>query len=263
MALKGKKKSRARGSQARRRPAAAPRPTYGGRDKPRWYQTTQGLVIAFVVAAAVTIVTWWWVADSRSDARLLEQQRETVQTYTTNIRTLVQTITPVASEISGAASLGDAELVKAAAAWKKQLGEAQTTVTQLAPPEGLDALNGLVTQSLLLYVQSAEQYELLPELEGNAQQQVSAKALASFQAADNVFANVVQLIDKERQELELAASGITTPASAAAASAPTPGAPGTEGSAPVELPSEPDGGEDHAEEEGEDHSEDGEKGNGG
>ena len=83
MALKGKKKSRVRGSQAKRRPASAPRPAYGSHEKPRWYQTTQGMVIGFIIAAVLVVFVWWFVADKRSESQARETKQEQLQAYTT------------------------------------------------------------------------------------------------------------------------------------------------------------------------------------
>src|SRR5688500_9413392 len=121
MALKRKKKSRARGSQARRRPASAPRPAYGSREKPPWYQTTQGMVIGFLVIVTLVIFVWWWVADSRSESQARSFQREELQSYTSDLRTLIQNLTPTASEISASGTLSDKELEESAKAWKDQL----------------------------------------------------------------------------------------------------------------------------------------------
>ena len=220
MALKGKKKSRDRGSQARRRPAAAPRPSYGAREKVRWYQTTQGLVIAFLVAATAIIFVWWWVADSRSDAEALETTQEQLQTFTTDLRTIVQNLTPLTTEIASASTLEDDELLEKTKAWKNQLADVQTTLGQVVPPSDMPALTGLVSQSMVLYGESIDLYQLVPDLEGDARDQISAKASGSFQAANNLFSIMIQLVDGERAESELQPSGLTAPGAQETAPAP-------------------------------------------
>ena len=232
MAVKGKKKSRVRGSQARRRPAAAPRPSYGGRDKPRWYQTTAGLVIAFLIVVSVVIAIWAIVANNRSEAQELETAQDQLRTYTASLENVANTVTPVATDLATASELDDEQLTKDTKEWRKDLGTAQTTLTQMTPPTGLDPLNGLLSQSLLLYVQAAEQYALLPELEGDTRTQVAAKAGATFQAANNIFASAIQLLDTERQENEMASSGLTAPGAP-----PESMAPGGE----VQIPTGEDG----------------------
>lgn len=223
MALKGKKKSRVRGSQARRRPAAAPRPSYGTHEKPRWYQTTQGLVIAFLVTAALIIFVWWFVADSRSESQAREATRDQLQTFSSDLRALFQNLAPIASELEGAGTLKPEELPERTKELKNQLGEVQTTVSQVAPPAELTAATGLLSQAMLLYGQSIEQFELVPDLEGATRDEVSAKATASFQAANNIFVAVIELLDKERSEVDLAPSGLTSPGSRATISEPEPG----------------------------------------
>lgn len=216
MALKGKKKSRSRGSQARRKPAAAPRPAYGAKAKPPWYKTTAGMVIAFVVLASLAIFILWFTADQRSEEQALETQKEELDTFTGQLRGLVQSLTPVATDLSTASELEDAELEKQVESWKNQLSETQTTAAQLLPPSGLEVVNGLLTQSILLYVQSAEQYELLPSLEGKTREQVAAKAGASFSSANSIFASIIELLDAQRAEVEMNESGLSTPATGAA-----------------------------------------------
>ena len=212
MALKGKKKKR--GSQARRRPAGAPRQTYtpAGREKPRWYQTTQGLVIAGAIGIVLVIVGLWWVSQSRQKAQERADERKAVETFTDDVEALTEQLSKPATGIAGAASLDDEELAKQAQEWKADLTSAQTALSQSLPPEGLDPVGGLLSQALLLYGQSVEQYELLPELEGNVRDQLSGKAAGSFQAANNIIASAIQLIDAERDELGLDASGLTAPA---------------------------------------------------
>lgn len=229
MALKGKKKSRSRGSQARRRPAAAPRPTYGGSGKARWYQTTIGLVVAFIAIVTVAIFVWWFVASNRNEARELEAAQQQIETYTGSLEASIQNLTPVVGEMAAAAAVKDEELAEKVKVWKNELSTAQTTVAQAAPPPGLEAMGGLLTQAVLLYVQSAEQYALLPKLEGDIRDQVAAKAAASFSAANGIFASSIAILDAERQENDLDSSGLQTPGVAAQ---PTP----TSGPGELQVP---------------------------
>ena len=215
MALKGKKKSRSRGSQARRRPASAPRPAYGTKDKPRWYQTTAGLVIGFVVIMSVAIFLLWFTADQRAETKELETQKEQLDDFTGQLRTIGDNITPVATELSSASTLDDAALEEKATEWKNKLSESQTAVAQIAAPEGLEPANGLLTQSILLYVQAAEQYALLPSLEGKPRDEIAAKAAASFSSANSIYASVIELLDAQRDEVDMNASGLTTPGTGA------------------------------------------------
>ena len=221
MAVKGKKKSRSRGSQARRRPAAAPRPNYGGPAKKRWYETTTGLVLAFLTVAVVGIVAWWFIADNRSEAQELEATQDGIEAYTSALQGLFSNVTPVATDLATASELEDAQLTDQAKQWKNQLSTAQTSVATETPPPGLEALSGLTSQALLLYVQSAELYELLPQLEGNARTEVAAKAAASFQAGTNIFTSAIEILDNERLDNEMDSSGLQTPGTDPDAPAPT------------------------------------------
>ena len=235
MALKGKKKSKVRGSQARRRPAAAPRPTYkGGHERRRWYQTTQGLVFAFLIAMAAIIFVWWFVANSRSDARELETRQEALKTYTNDLRATIDALGKTTGELGGAATLSDEELLDKAKEWKQSLTAVQSDLAAKIPPEGLEPVGGLFSQSVLLYGQSAELYEMLPDLEGAAREKISAKATATLSAASSIFASAIQLVDGEREDAELPPSGLSVPPS-------TPTDPGA--SETIELPTGDSGGE--------------------
>lgn len=229
MALKGKKKSRARGSQARRRPAAAPRPTYGGREKPRWYQTTAGLVIGFLVATAVIIFVWWFVADSRSETQAREDERAALQTITGDLRSVIARLTPLTAELATATGLGDKELADKVDGWNEQLSGIQTSLSELSAPEDLSALGGVISQSTLLYGQAIDGYGSLPGLEGKAREALSSSAASSFNAANNLFAVAIQFLDQARSEADLSASGLTAPASEPPAPAPEPTLDSTQG----------------------------------
>src|SRR5688500_19604044 len=97
--------SSTRGSQSPIRPASAPRPTSVGGSKPRWYQTTTGLVVAFLVAVTVVILAWWFIADNRSEAEALETAQTELTDYTETVETLIQDVTPVAADLAVEAEL--------------------------------------------------------------------------------------------------------------------------------------------------------------
>ena len=222
MALKGKKKSRARGSQARRRPANAPRPSYGGREKPRWYQTTSGLVIAFLLAAAAIIFVWWFVADSRSENQARQDEQAALQTFTTDLRSVISSLTPLTTDLATATGLDDDELAEKRDTWNEQLSGVQTSLSELSAPEDLAALGGVISQSTLLYGQAIDGYVSLPDLEGKARKTLSASATSSFNAANNLFSVAIQLLDQARSEADLAPSRLSAPASEPPAPAPEP-----------------------------------------
>lgn len=232
MALKGKKKSRARGSQARRRPGAAPRPSYGTKEKPRWYQTTAGIVIAFIAVVSIAILVLWFFADQRSETRALETQKEELDGFTGQLRGVLANLTPVANELSTAGELSDKELGESASRWREQLTESQASAATLAPPEEIDVVTGLLTQSVALYQQAVQQYALVPSLEDRAREQVAASATASLASANTIFASVIELLDEQRQEVDMNVSGLQPPGMPAMPMGGT--APGTE----IQMPPE-------------------------
>jgi hypothetical protein len=248
MAVKGKKKKANRGSQARRRPASAPRPTFQPRTRTVWYKTPGGRIVAILFGLLLVGLIVWSVTSSRSEAAQLEQRQEELEDYTQRVRALIQNLTPAATEMGNAAQLPVGQIEKRVDSWNSNFGEAQTTLSQTQPPEDLQPLSQLLLQSILLYVSSAETYELVPGLEADARRDVVTQATVSWTGANNVFASAIALLDDERAEAELRASGLRPPGSGAPPSGPEQGAGSSE---PIEIEGdEPEGGGGGGDEEG-------------
>ena len=214
MALKGKKKSRSRGSQARRRPGAAPRPTLGAARRPPWSRTTTGRIAAGVVGLAVLGVIVWAVTSSRADAERLADRQRAVNNYTSDVRGLLQTLIPPASEIGTAASIPPAQLVQRAKTWDKAFTQAQSEMSTAVAPKGLEAVNRLVLQSILLYVSAGDTYELAVEVEGGPKRRLQTQANVQWTSANSVFDAAIAILDDERAEADLSASTLQSPGTA-------------------------------------------------
>src|SRR5918999_4928212 len=138
MAIKGKKKSQSRGSQARRRPAAAPRAIAAGRRKPPWYRTPQGragiIALLIVVAAVIT----GFVLNARSDSAKLADRQDAMEEYTGSVRAVLQTLTPAAFDmLSTPANAGDfaglSRLPRRAKEWSETINSAIDQLIALQP----------------------------------------------------------------------------------------------------------------------------------
>jgi hypothetical protein len=180
------------------------------------------------VAVTVIGLLIWSVTSSRSEAARLEERQEELEAYSSQVRTLVQNLTPAASEMSGAGEIPPDEIADRVQEWNRNFGDAQTTLSRTVAPEDLRSLNQLLLQSILLYVSSAETYELVPDLEGTARQSIITQAGVQWTSANNVFASAIALLDGELQEADLRISGLRPPGSSAPPSGPAEeGDPGT------------------------------------
>lgn len=236
MALKGKKKSRARGSQARRRPASAPRPSQAA-VKRRWYQTTAGLTIASLGTILVLALVTWLIADNRSDAAALKSDRKQVETVTEQMKSVFNLLSGPAAEMPAAADLSSKELAKKTKGWEEQVTQAQATIGAMGQASGLESVTGLLQQGAVLYTAVGEEYKLAAELEGDARERATANATRLLTSAEQIFVTATTLLDERRAELDLDASGLTSPAAAAPPPAPAPAASaGT--STEIQIPAE-------------------------
>lgn len=233
MALKGKKKSAKRGSQARRRPASAPRPTPSARRRPPWYRTTGGRIAGGLAALVVIALIAWAVTNQRAEATKLEEKQEALDTYTSQVRVLLQALAPPVGEMAGANTIPPDELASTAKSWDKGFSAAQASLSQTNPPSELQPVNGLLLRSILMYVQASDTYELVPEVTGAARDKLLTQAGVQVQNADAVFAGAIAVLDEARAEAELSASGLSSPSESAAP--PAPGTPGAEAETETET----------------------------
>ena len=236
MALKGKRKSGSRGSQGRRRPAAAPRPAPVPVRGLPWYHTNGGrLVIAALIAVSVGLA-WWAISSAQSRSDRLETRREALDDYTGRIRTLSQSIGEPAAQMAAVvptpdrAGLGD--LRSSSGGWARAFAQAQTSLIETFPSSAaLQRANGLFQGSLQLYESAARTYQLVPRAEGNLQPDLLARAAAQRDQAAALWTAAVAYIDASRTAADMDPSGLAVPGSdlAAQATVPTPAPAETEG----------------------------------
>ncbi|CAN5528983.1 hypothetical protein BH24ACT26_BH24ACT26_09290 [soil metagenome] len=230
MAIKGKKKSQSRGSQARRRPAAAPRPVAVSRRTP-WYRTDRGRAIAAAIAALVIAVVWWAVARDRASAEDLERRQGTIESYTDRARALLQAVRPAAQEMSraptGANAKGVTELAGSVPSWKETLTDAGTEASELFAAPAVANVNGLLSQSVGLYLAAAKTYGLVERADERLQADLLARAAEQRDAASGVWLTATGVLDAERSRVELGRSGLGLPSTAPPGAQPAlPGSPG-------------------------------------
>lgn len=241
MAIKGKKKSR--GSQARRRPAAAPRPTVTARHKDPWYNTALGRVIAAILVVLVIAGIGTAIAINRSNANKQKDKLQAVEDYVSELRAILQSATgPAAAmgQIAAGAPPDQLEtLKKDSDGWVTTLEASASRATASVPPEDVGNINGYFVQSLQLYISSARMLGDAAGTEGDTQTNLLQRASEIRAQADGVMTNAIGQLDEVLTELDGDPSGLQ-PLGIAGASAnpelpPTlPGdAPAPEGEAPA------------------------------
>jgi len=216
VAIKGKKKSQQRGSQARRRPAAAPRPVVGKGTKPPWYKTTAGQSIAAISAMILIVVALVVVNNARSAAEERELAQESLENFTDQVKALTQTIGPPATELAAAAQTPPDDLKGSAEGWRDDFTAAQTQAAQFPPAEGTTTVQQLFAQALNLYRSAAVLYAQAPELDGPVRQEISATAASQVASAQGLWQVATEVLDAAREDLDMDASGIGSPAQAPA-----------------------------------------------
>jgi hypothetical protein len=269
MAIKGKKKSQKKGGQARRKPAAAPRPAPARRSLP-WYRTSAFRVSALIALAVIAGLVIVLIQNSRDEAQALESRQERLDEYTGDIRALIQEVRPDVSAMAAIPPGGIpedqvAKLEKDAKGWADGLTRAQAEVQQVASVSGVENVTPLYSQAVQLYASAARAYQLALALSGAEQAQALATAAEIKAQAGALWNQATALLDEARADAELEPSGLTPPDPAAGGAAPgqpplpgggvvppgapgggvvPPGAPGGEVPVPPggEVPAPPGGG---------------------
>ncbi len=216
MAIKGKKKSQTRGSQARRRPAAAPRPTAAGGPKKRWYQTTAGQSIAAITALVALVVVLVLVNNARTASQEREVRQQSLENFAEQVSALAQTVSEPASELAAAGQAPPDNLRREAEGWRDAFTAAQAQAAQLPPAEGTTTAHQLFSQSLNLYRGAAVLFVQAAAAEGEARTEMLSTAAAQVASAESVWMAAVEVLDEARADEEMGASRITAPSQLAA-----------------------------------------------
>lgn len=224
MAIKGKKKSQSRGSQARRRPATAPRPGYASRGPVLpWYKTAAGQVgagIGLVLVAGAIVAA---IAVVRGNSAEFSAEQELAETYTGQVEATLELVNPLVAEMVAVpldpAGLG--ETVRAdVRRWKAGFEDAQTQLAGTLPPPALEPVTTLLAQSIQGYSLAADTYALVPRADEAVQADLLRQAAAQRDQATGIWSSAIAFLDEERADLEMTASRVDVPG---VAPQPTPG----------------------------------------
>jgi hypothetical protein len=235
VAIKGKKKSGSRGSQARRRPASAPRPVAVARKKEPWYHTSTGRVIAAILVTLIIAAIGSAIVVARGNANEEKDKREAVEDHVDELTSIVQSVAPAAgamAQITGSSPPEQlAELDELSKGWIESFEGAAGRLSGATPPEEVAQLNQFYTQSMQLYLSAARLMGDAAALEGKARADVLTRATEIRAQAEGIWTSTTALLDEELTELGGDPSGLQSPGVAGASAAvPTaPSAPEGEG----------------------------------
>lgn len=220
MAIKGKKKSGSRGSQARRRPAAAPRPVTTARQKTPWYNTATGRVLAALLVVLVLSGIGGLIAANRSEANRQKERLEAVEAYSDEIHSVVQSAaTPVGemSAIVPGAEPGQLRSLKRdAEGWTTDIEAAASRTSSVVAPEQVSNVNPLFAQAYQLYLTSARLLIDGADAEGQDQADLITRATEVRGHAEGVWATATSQLDEILTDLGGDPSGLRSPGAAGA-----------------------------------------------
>lgn len=227
MAIKGKKKAQARGSQARRRPAQMPRTAVVPRRVVPWYRTNAFratlIVVLVVIAGIVTSV----IASNRASERARAARADEIGDFAADVRGLLQDVAEAGRGLDSAPAAGaelDGEgvtqLREDARGWSEDLQQAVDEAAGMLPPAGLEASADLLVQSLGLYRSAADLYGDAARAEGELRDDLLARAAEVRDRAAAVWSDAIGLIDAELAEVDEAPTGISAPTQNAGAVPP-------------------------------------------
>lgn len=235
MAIKGKKKSGARGSQARRRPSSAPRPVTAVRHREPWHRTATGRVAAALVVLLLFGVVAAVLAAQAADRDRVAARQERLDAFTDRFRALMEGMrTPaggMASAPAGVGAPGVDELADDSEQWLTDLGGAQGQMARLPVVGGTETAQEVLGQAIAAYMSAAKAYALVPDLDDDAQEQQLVVASEARNVGSALLSTAITELDRVREASDLDASGIPVPGSDAPAAPTQPEATPTDGAA--------------------------------
>jgi hypothetical protein len=215
MAIKGKKKSGSRGSQARRRPATAPRVMTARQTHTPWYQTAAGRVVAAIVIVALLAGVGTVIAQVNAAGDRRSERQEALTEFTRTIEGLQQDLGGTVAEMAGVARTPSKKVLETlkddATGWVKAVNDVRSETQGLQGPEGLASLPALFDQAVGLYAQAATMYQIVPGLDDDDRVELLSTATYQLGAAAGVWQAGVGILDEARAEDGLDPSGIAPP----------------------------------------------------
>jgi hypothetical protein len=178
-------------------------------------------VAAAIIIVVVTAAVGGTLAAINSGNKADEEKKTAVVDYTARVEaTLGEVTQPASSMAAFPADPSDRELEAlpdAVVTWRNGLRSAQNGSGDLGPPAELRNVNILFVESIIEYLSAVETFDALARVKGDTQDDGALRVRLSRQAADDrnratsLWTTGVALLDEEREELGLEASGIGNP----------------------------------------------------
>jgi hypothetical protein len=220
MAIKGKKKQQSRGSQARKRPAMAPR-QYARQTRVPWYRTSGGRVAAAIIVVLLIAAVGGTIAAVSSGRSDDQKKKVAIEDYTARVRTALEEISqPVASMGSFPADPSDKDLEQlgdAVVTWRNGIRSAQSGSSELRPPADLRNVNVLFVESIIEYLSAVDSFNIVTHVKGDSPQDAAQRERLLRSADDDrtrataLWTTAVALLDEKRADLGLDSSAIGNP----------------------------------------------------
>jgi hypothetical protein len=219
MAIKGKKKSGSRGSQARRRPAPAPRVvTTRGAHTP-WYQTAGGRVAGAIVVVALLAGAGTAIAQVNAAGDRREARQDALNEFTRAVDGLRQDLGGPVSAMGAVARTPSKKVLETlnedATGWVKDINDLRQDDQSLQGPDGLTSLPALFDQAVGLYANAATSYQVVTSIDEEQRGEILATAQYQLGSAGGVWQAGVGILDEARAEEGLDPSGLSPPSAAA------------------------------------------------
>jgi hypothetical protein len=209
-----------------------------------WYRTPMGIAISGIVAIVIIGVVVWAVQTNRENTRSLTKKQDALEKYTGQIRGSLQKLRAPVGAMGAVASSQGADpavfetLAKDAQGWTEDLTAVTADLSAQAPTDAvLQSTSRLYGQAIDMYALAASTLQVLPETEGETQQQLLIVASRQLGQGGAIWVEATTLLDRARTEADLEPSGLTSPeapAGGAPPGAPVPGATGLPPGVPPE-----------------------------
>ena len=195
-----------------------------------WYRTNTARVLAGVVLLIV-LVGITVVARSRSTPADLTRRQNDLDQYTGEVRALLQSITPPATEenaVPNRLTPRTARTLKSRSEqWVTELAKAQQTLGQVPPPtQATQTATILFVEAIQLYSRSATTYGLAPATPPKVQVKMLATAAGLRDQATALWQQGTNILDQARSSAKMTPSQLRIP-TAGAVAPPSPSPTGT------------------------------------
>lgn len=215
MAIKGKKRSQKRPKTTRPRTVAAARPATPARAAP-FHRTFEGQFAAILIALVLIGVVMFEMAERSAEAARDDARRETLSSFTNEIRALVGDSTQAVQEMNGAPfntedAAAIASLDDRARSWVEALEGVGARAVAIQPPDGVEAVARITGQAFQAYSGAARTYRLVPDADERLQGNLLERATAQRDHASQLLLVALQILDSEREEVGMNPAGIQSP----------------------------------------------------